>query len=187
MHTITIFFFNVGTHFFDFLKRAGVFSPHSGDILGNLRVRISDPQKKRGRMGEGRGGGVGGASALALKSSPFTSQKCPLICRIALLFSRITALFSRNAFLLPGAALSFFKSVLLFPRSAFLFLKNASLFSRIVLQFSRIAFFLFPCAIFSFFSSWFNLLLVLLRVTQREFSLLLLFIHLKLQLMTSSW
>ena len=184
MHTITVFFFNVGTHFFDFLKRAGVFSPDSGDILGNLRVRISDPQKKGGRMGEGRGGG---ASALALKSSPFTSQKCPLICRIALLFSRITALFSRNAFLLPRAALSFFKSVLLFPRSAFLFLKKASLFSRIVLQFSKIAFFLFPCAIFSFFSSWFNLLLVLLRVTQREFSLLLLFFHLKLQLMMSSW
>ena len=183
MHTITVFFFNVGTHFFDFQKRAGEFSPHSGDILGNLRVRISDPQKKIGRIG----GGGGVARALVLKSSPFTSQKCPLICRIALLFSRITALFSRNAFLLPRIALPFSKSVLWFPRSAFLFLKNASLFSRTVLEFSRIAFFLFPVRHLFFFSSWFNLLLVLLKVAQREFSLLLLFFHLKLQLMMPSW
>ena len=113
------------------------------------------------------------ASALVLKCSPLTSQKCPFICRIAFLFSRIILLFSRNAFLFRGVALLFSKSVLLFPENAFLFLKNAPFFSRTVLEFCRIAVFLFPVRVFSFFSSWFNLLLVLLRAAQREIFLAL--------------
>ena len=94
-------------------------------------------------------GGRWVASALVLKSmSPFTSQKCPFIPRIALLFSRITLLFCRNALFFPGVALLFPKSVLLFSRSAFLFLKNAPLFSRIVLEFSRSSLVLFPVRVF---------------------------------------
>ena len=81
MHTITVFFFNVGTHFFDFQKRAGEFSPHSGDILGNLRVRISDPQKKIGRIG---GGGGCTCPCPQVKSfyfpkMSFNLQNCPFI------------------------------------------------------------------------------------------------------------
>ena len=140
--------------------------------MGNLRVRISDPQKKssrrkifeiflletstndrwRGGLRVGRGGGV--ASALVLRSSPLTCQKCPFIRRIALLFSRIILLFSRNTLLFPEVALLFSKSVLLFHRSAFLFLKNASFFSRIVLEnCPELPSFCFLCASFFFFPS----------------------------------
>ena len=179
MHTIREFFqrWDIFSRFS--AKGRGVFTSSRGYFREFKGQDIWPAKKER----EDRGV----ASALVLKSSPFTSQKCPLIRRIALLFSRITVLFSRNALLFPGVALLFSKSVLLFPRSAFLFLKNASLFSRIVLEFSRIAFFLFPVRHLFFFSSWFNLLLVLLRATQREFSLLLLCFHLKLQLMMPSW
>ena len=134
--------------------------------------------------GEGRWRGEV-ANALVLKSSPFTSQKCPFICRIALLFSRITLLFSRNALLCPVVALLFSKSVLLFPRSAFLLLKNASLFSRIFLEFFRIVFFLFPVLVFSFFPADLTFLYCSELIRER-FSLLLLCFHLKLQLMLPS-
>ena len=95
------------------------------------------------------GGGRWVASALVLKSMcSSTSQKCPFIFRIALLFSRITLSFSRNTLFFPGVALLFSKSVLLFSRGAFLFLKNASLFSRIALEFSRSSLVSFPVRVF---------------------------------------
>ena len=103
---------------------------------------------------------------------PFYFLKMPF-------YSRISLLFSRNAVLFPEVALSFSKSDLLFPRSAFLFLKHVPLFSRIILEFSRIAFFLFPVRAFFFFSSWFSLLLVLLRTAKRDILLALALFPLK--------
>ena len=112
---------------------------------------LKHPQMTAGEGDEGWGGGVV-ASALVLRSSPLTCQKCPFIRRIALLFSRIILLFFRNTLLFPEVALLFSKSVLLFHRSAFLFLKNASFFSRIVLEnCPELPSFCFLCASFFFF------------------------------------
>ena len=97
-----------------------------GIFLGNLRVRISDLREKGAtksflkfysglkhpKMSVPEGC-YGVASALVLKSMcPFTSQKCPSVPRVVLLFSR-------SALLFPGIALLFSKSTLLFSRSAF--------------------------------------------------------------------
>ena len=121
-----------------------------GDILGNLKVRISDPWKNNlpnffleilywfetskndhSREGTGEAAGALIHESMCLFYFPkmlFYSQNCPFISRHAHLFSGIDLLFSR---------------------SVFLFLKNTLLFSRIALYFSRSFFFLFIVCTFS--------------------------------------
>ena len=151
MQTIRAFFSNVETYFFDFQKRAGEFSPHSVDILGNLRVRISDPQQKSARRktfdiflletsknDHWRGGMWGEvASALVLKSSPFTTQKCPLIRRIAFYFPEMPFCFPKVSFC--------------FPEVPFYFSKIPHCFPELSLSFSELPSFYFLCASFLFF------------------------------------
>ena len=120
----------------------------TGDVLENLRVRISDPLGKSAvekffeilfwlettKNDHSRGFRVRGEAASALivqAMCPCTSQKCHFIPRIALLFSRITLSF-------PEVLLYFLEWLFCFPEVPFCFLQLAFCFPEVPFCFPEV-------------------------------------------------
>ena len=145
MHTIRAFFSNIGAHFFDFHKGAGEFSHHSGDILVNLRGRISDPQEKCARRNvleifwletskndHSRGEGVRLQVPLSL------SQCALLLPKNALLLPELPFYFPELPFYFPEMPFCFLELLFCFPKVSFCFPEVPFYFSKMPLCFPEL-------------------------------------------------
>ena len=117
------------------------------NILGSLRVRISDTLEKNApitliwiNQKSPPKRGIARFQAQVIVPFYFPKfKKCPFIPRIALLFSRIDLLFSRNSLLFPRSAFVFSKMLYCFPKLLFSFLEVPSFYLQYV-SFSKNAF-----------------------------------------------
>ena len=165
MHRIRALFPTLGHIFFDFQKRARVFSLHPGNFLGNLRVRTSDPQKrlpvvkflkyfclKHSKRTTGEGGWEGTLQV------PLSSSRILLLPKNVLLFAELPFYFPELPFYFPEMSFCFlelpfcFRKVSFsFPEVPFYFSKMPYCFPELSLSFPALPSFYFLCASFLFF------------------------------------